>query len=40
MKMKATGPRNFKTPNPRNMNRTIPSHIITKSLETTDKEKS
>lgn len=40
MKMKTTEPRNLKTPNTRNMNKTIPSHIITKALETTDKEKS
>ena len=39
MKMKTTEPRNLKTPNTRNMNKTIPSHIITKALETTDKQK-
>ena len=39
MKMKTTEPRNLKTPNIRNMNKTIPSHIITKALETTDKQK-
>ena len=39
MKMKTTEPKKLKTTNTRNKNKTIPSHIITKALETTDKQK-